>query len=122
MSRIRSKDMKPELIVRSTVHRLGYRFRLHQSELAGKPDLVFRRRRKVIFVNGCFWHQHEGCREGRVPKSRIDYWGPKLRRNIERDAENLRRLKASGWDVLIVWECEIGNEPELCTRLKSFLG
>src|SRR5437588_5757441 len=97
MRAIRSKGMRPELAVRSLIHRLGYRFRLHRKDLPGKPDLVFSSRRKVIFVHGCFWHQHAGCREGRVPGTRRDYWGSKLRRNQERDAENQARLEEAGW-------------------------
>ena len=105
MAAIRSRDTAPELIVRRLAHRLGLRFRLHQSSLPGKPDLVFPRHRKVVFVHGCFWHQHS-CPDGHLPKSRISYWTPKLRRNCERDAEQLKLLKSLGWDVLIIWECQ----------------
>src|SRR5271163_4386487 len=107
MRKIRSKNTAPELILRSLVHRLGYRFRLHRKDLPGKPDLVFPARRKVIFVHGCFWHQHPGCREGRVPGSRRDYWEPKLLRNQQRDATAKTALEERGWDVLTVWECEL---------------
>src|ERR1700761_3512616 len=85
MSRISSKDTKPELVVRRLLHGLGYRYRLHRKDLPGKPDLVFTKRKKVIFVHGCFWHQHSECREGRIPGSRLDYWEAKLKRNVERD-------------------------------------
>lgn len=121
MGRIRSTDTKPELAVRSLIHRLGYRFRLHRKDLPGKPDIVFPGRQKVIFVHGCFWHQHPGCREGRVPSSRIGYWGPKLRKNRARDAENQARLREQGWDCLIVWECRLKNREHLTKRLQRFL-
>jgi DNA mismatch endonuclease (patch repair protein) len=123
MRRIRSKDMKPEMAVRSLVHRLGYRYRLHVKDLAGKPDLVFRPRRKVIFVHGCFWHGHDDpkCLDGRKPKSRTGYWGPKLERNRERDTEHVTVLKADGWDVLIIWECDMKNVAAVEIRLRRFL-
>jgi DNA mismatch endonuclease (patch repair protein) len=107
MRRIKSKNMKPELLVRRLVHGLGYRYRLHKKDLPGKPDLVFAKKRQVIFVNGCFWHQHKYCREGRLPNSRHEYWIPKLVRNVERDKENIAKLKRQGWHVLVLWECEI---------------
>lgn len=124
MRRIRSTGMKPEMAVRSLVHRLGYRFRLHAKDLAGKPDLVFRPRRKVIFVHGCFWHGHSdpSCLDGRRPKSRAEYWGPKLDRNIERDTAHVAALEAAGWKVLIVWECETKDALALAKRLRRFLG
>ncbi|MCW5723535.1 MAG: DNA mismatch endonuclease Vsr [Maricaulaceae bacterium] len=124
MAAIRSKGMKPEMRVRSLAHRLGYRFRLHRKDLPGKPDLVFRPRRKVIFVHGCFWHQHarEDCLDGRPPKSNTDYWLPKLQRNVERDRKNRATLQAAGWDVLVIWECETTDEDVLSVRLKRFLG
>jgi len=119
MRRIRSKGMKPELLVRSIAHRMGYRFRLHARDLPGRPDLVFRSRRKIIFVNGCFWHGHS-CKEGRrVPKSNVDYWMQKIAKNKVRDAKNRRKLKADGWSVLTIWECE--KEPEIRQKLRSFL-
>lgn len=123
MRRIRSKGMKPELAVRSLVHRLGYRFRLHDKKLPGKPDLVFRPRRKVIQVHGCFWHQHDSasCKITRKPKSNIRYWAPKLSRNVARDAANNKALTREGWKVLTIWECEIGNEAALTKRLTRFL-
>lgn len=125
MAAIRSKDMKPELKVRSLVHRLGYRYRLHTKDLPGKPDLVFRPRKKVIFVHGCFWHQHakQSCRDGRAPKSNLGYWAGKLARNIERDARHLAGLRKMGWRVLVVWECETSKlKPALERRLQKFLG
>src|SRR5580658_6387243 len=100
MAKIRNKDTVPELRVRQLVHLLGYRFRLHRNDLPGRPDLVFPSRKKVIFVHGCFWHQHGECREGRVPGSRLEYWGPKLRRNQERDSLAQSSLKQQGWRYL----------------------
>lgn len=120
MRQIRHKDTKPELIVRRIVTKLGYRYRLHVKSLPGKPDLTFRRIKRVIFVHGCFWHQHSGCREGRVPQSRTEYWFPKLLRNVERDRSHLAALSAAGWQALIIWECELGNS-DLSERIKSFL-
>lgn len=121
MRAIRSQGMKPEMLVRRIVHALGYGFRLHRRDLPGKPDLAFFGRRKAIFVHGCFWHQHPGCREGRPPHSNTSYWGPKLARNVERDKENEEKLVANGWRVLTVWECETQRVAELTERLKTFL-
>lgn len=121
MRRIKSKGMKPEMVVRRQVHGLGYRYRLHRKDLPGKPDLVFGPRRAVIFVHGCFWHQHD-CRDGRVPSSNREYWEPKLARNVERDGEARRGLKAMGWRVMVVWECETKDEATLADRLVAFLG
>jgi DNA mismatch endonuclease, patch repair protein len=122
MRRIGSKSTKPEMLVRRLVHALGYRYRLHVKDLPGKPDLVFHRREKVIFVHGCFWHQHKECREGRVPGSRKSYWEPKLTRNLERDREHLRALKRLGWRALVLWECQLGNPAELERKIRVFLG
>jgi DNA mismatch endonuclease, patch repair protein len=121
MRRIRSKDMRPELAVRSLVHKLGYRFRLHRKNLPGKPDLVFVSQRKVIFVHGCFWHSHEGCKTAHVPKSNLDYWGPKLERNRTRDTRNIAALKVDGWRTLVIWECETHSERTLQKRIRAFL-
>jgi DNA mismatch endonuclease, patch repair protein len=121
MRRIRAKNTRPELTVRQIAHRLGYRFRLHRKELPGKPDLVFPGLRKVIFVNGCFWHQHGGCREGRIPGSRREYWEPKLLRNQERDKGDLQALETLGWECLVLWECEVGD-GDLASRIRAFLG
>lgn len=121
MRRIKSKGMKPEMLVRRMVHRLGYRYRLHRRDLPGKPDLVFGPRRAVVFVHGCFWHQHD-CRAGRVPSSNREYWEPKLARNVERDKERRLELEALGWRVLEVWECEIKDKATLADRLVTFLG
>jgi DNA mismatch endonuclease (patch repair protein) len=122
MRRIKSKGMKPELAVRTMVHRMGYRYRLHSRNLPGKPDLVFSTRRKVIEVRGCFWHQHRGCPEAHIPKSRTDYWLPKLARNGQRDKANRKRLYALGWRVLVVWECEVEDTKHLSGKLRKFLG
>jgi DNA mismatch endonuclease (patch repair protein) len=124
MQRIKSKGMKPELLVRRLVHRLGYRYRLHRADLPGKPDLVFVGRRKVIFVHGCFWHQHPdpSCRIAHRPRSNLGYWEPKLNRNIERDERTRGALLTEGWDVLTLWECELKCEAWLEARLREFLG
>jgi DNA mismatch endonuclease (patch repair protein) len=107
MSRIRSKNTKPEMILRSALFREGFRFRLHSKLLPGKPDLVFAKFKTVVFVHGCFWHLHENCRDGRLPKSKLEYWQPKLVKNIERDANNVEELTKLGWKVIIIWECEL---------------
>jgi DNA mismatch endonuclease (patch repair protein) len=120
MRAIRSKDMRPELAVRRLVHGLGYRYRLHKKELPGKPDLVFTSRRKVIFVHGCFWHSH-GCKVAHVPKSNLEYWMPKLARNLARDEKSIAALTASGWKSLVIWECETKDETNLNKRLRKFL-
>lgn len=120
MRQIHDKNTKPELVVRRIVTKLGYRYRLHDKTLPGKPDLTFRRRKRVIFVHGCFWHQHSDCREGRVPGSRTEYWRPKLARNVERDRLHVAILTAAGWEVLTIWECQV-NRPGLSEQLNSFL-
>ncbi|NAX10194.1 DNA mismatch endonuclease Vsr [Burkholderia pseudomallei] len=121
MRRIRSKDTEPELVVRRLVYAMGYRYRLHRKDIPGKPDLAFLGRRKVIFIHGCFWHQHPGCREGRPPKSNTDYWLPKLRRNQERDRVALAQLAASGWEALVIWECETKDSSALAIKIDDFL-
>lgn len=121
MRAIRSRGMKPELRVRRAAHALGYRFRLHRPDLPGNPDLVFPSRRKAVFVHGCFWHQHRGCQDGRLPKSNRYYWRSKLTRNVRRDAEHLTALKMNGWKVLVVWECQTADESRLSLRLSRFL-
>lgn len=121
MRRIRSKNTKPEMLVRRLVHGLGYRYRLHVRDLPGCPDMVFRRRRAVLFVHGCFWHQHTACSSNRLPKSNQGYWQTKLARNIKRDAEHLDELERSGWRVLIIWECELSKTDTLVSRLRCFL-
>lgn len=121
MSRIRSKDTTPELIVRSLLHGLGYRFRLHRRDLPGHPDIVLPKYRVVILVHGCYWHRHKGCRFAYTPKTRIDFWQHKFDENIERDRNAMKALRQAGWSVLIVWECQISNEKSLATRLMRFL-
>lgn len=122
MRRIRSKDTKPEMLVRRMVYKLGYRYRLH-AKLPGRPDLVFSKKKKLIFIHGCFWHQHDdrNCKISRVPKSKIDYWLPKLEKNKKRDADNQIRLKELGWDFMIVWECQLRDKEELVKQVKGFL-
>ena len=122
MSRIRSRDTTPELVVRHTVHRMGYRYRLHRRDLPGTPDLVFGPRRKVIFVHGCFWHLHQGCRRARMPKSRVDFWRPKLEGNRARDERNRAELERNRWGVMVIWECEIKDRSDLEERIEKFLG
>lgn len=121
MSRIGGKDTAPELGVRRLLHALGYRFRLHRRDLPGIPDIVFPTRRKVIFVNGCFWHAHR-CRIGRPPKSRAEFWLPKLERNRTKDKQNRREVRSLGWEVLTIWQCQIRSADRLKARLSSFLG
>lgn len=121
MSKVRNKNTKPELTVRSLAHRLGYRFRLHRKDLPGKPDLVFPKFKKVIFVHGCFWHGHD-CKAGKNrPKSNIEFWEKKLSGNIERDKKNLKALSKLGWEPLIIWECETKNHAQLSNSIQQFL-
>jgi len=121
MRRIRSRDTSPEVTVRSMVHRMGFRFRLHRKDLPGCPDIVLVCLRKIIFVHGCFWHQHSACGEGRLPKSRQEYWGPKLQRNKERDVQHRADLRRLGWRMLVVWECELKRPGHLENKLRRFL-
>lgn len=120
MAAVRSKDTQPEMLVRRLVHAMGYRYRLHRPNLPGKPDLVFSARRKVIFVHGCFWHQH-GCKHSHLPKANGSYWVPKLERNRVRDAEHLKALRANGWLCLVLWECQLQKPAWLRQRLSKFL-
>jgi DNA mismatch endonuclease (patch repair protein) len=120
MRAIRSRNMKPEMIVRKLVYCMGYRYRLHRPDLPGKPDLVFSSRKKIIFVHGCFWHSHE-CGMAHKPKSNLDYWVSKLARNKERDTENIEKLEMRSWQVCIVWECETKNDETLKQKLLYFL-
>lgn len=121
MARVGSRDTRPEMLVRRLVHGMGYRYRLHASDLPGKPDLVFRSRRKVIFVHGCFWHGHTGCRRASRPQSNADFWRKKLERNVARDAEQVNALARSGWEVLVVWECTIRDQKQLADKIQRFL-
>lgn len=120
MSRIRNADTKPEMIVRRLVHAMGYRYSLHARDVPGNPDLVFRPRKKIIFVHGCFWHQH-GCRRYRQPRTNRAFWEPKLTRNRARDAEVRKMLREQGWRIMTVWECQLKNAGRLASRLKRFL-
>lgn len=110
------------MVVRKTAHRLGYRFRLHRRDLPGSPDLVFAARKKIVFVHGCFWHSHEGCKLAYRPKSNIEFWDRKLRKNRERDVRVKRELVFMGWDVLVIWECETVDENLVISRLKGHIG
>lgn len=120
MAKVRGKDTSLELSLRSLIHGMGFRYRLHVKELPGKPDMVFPRHRKVIFINGCFWHQHEGCPAAARPASNTDYWNKKLEKNLARDKSNIQKLEEAGWKVLTVWECEIKDRPALVARLRTF--
>lgn len=122
MSRIRSRDTKPEMIVRRLLHAVGYRFRVDHRALPGRPDLVFSKRRCVIFVHGCFWHQHRGCIDCSKPGSNQSYWRPKLIRNVLRDEKNLSQLNEMGWRTLTIWECETRNSEDVLARCVHFLG
>ncbi len=121
MAQVKSKDMKPEMQVRRLLHGLGYRYRLHRTDLPGKPDLVFQGRRKIIFVNGCFWHFHPGCCRVRIPATNQVYWLAKLKRNRARDERNLKMLRHNGWKVLTVWECQLRDLRKTTERLIAFL-
>jgi DNA mismatch endonuclease (patch repair protein) len=122
MRSIRKTNTKPELAVRRLAHAMGYRFRIHCRHLPGTPDLVFSSRKKIIFVHGCFWHRHEGCLLAKLPSARPEYWVPKFARNKRRDAVALTALEDLGWEVLVVWECELRDEDSLRTSLQQFLG
>lgn len=123
MSLVRGKGSKAELLVRSLVHRMGYRYRLHGAKLPGRPDLVFPGRRKVLFVHGCFWHRHPDpdCKLARMPKSRQDFWGPKLEGNRARDLRQIAELQALGWSVLEIWECQLRDTSFLENEIRTFL-
>lgn len=120
MARIRSKDSAPELLVRRLIHQSGFRYRLHRHDLPGRPDMVFPGRRKIIFVHGCFWHSHD-CHLAHQPGSHSEYWTPKLERNKARDKANREKLRAQGWDVLVIWECETAEPINVKTRVCEFL-
>lgn len=122
MRAVKSRDTRPELLVRRLAHALGYRFRLHRKDLPGSPDLVFPSRRKAVFVHGCFWHGHDCPRGARAPKANADYWRAKIARNVERDAHAEAALAALGWETLVLWECELKRDEELRARLRAFLG
>jgi DNA mismatch endonuclease (patch repair protein) len=121
MARIKSKNTKPELAVRRALHALGYRFRLHRSDLYGRPDIVLPKHKTIIFVHGCFWHRHPGCTKTSTPKTRTDFWQSKFDANVARDQRNVEALEQAGWQVLTVWECETGQIEELSDRLDAQL-
>lgn len=125
MRKIRSTGMKPELAIRRLLYSNGYRYRLHRYDLPGRPDIVFSRRKKIVFVHGCFWHQHdvEQCKLSHRPKTNTSYWSVKLERNRTRDAQHLAILRRAGWSVFVVWECEIRSSlPNILKKLRAFLG
>ena len=121
MSRISGKNTKPEIVVRSLLHRLGYRFRLHREDLPGKPDIVLPKYRKVILVHGCFWHGHKECSRSKRPMTNESFWNEKLDKNIKRDQKNINSLKELGWQVMVIWTCEVKDEKKLKAKLLSFL-
>ena len=121
MSRIRATNTKPELLVRSLIHKMGYRYRLHVRELPGCPDIVLPRLKCVVFVHGCFWHQHRGCALAYCPKTRKAFWRSKFKGNVARDRKQLHALAELGWRVLVVWECELRNIDPIAMKLRSFL-
>lgn len=122
MSRIRGKNTKPELQLRSALHKAGFRFRLHDRKLPGKPDIVLRQFKTVILVHGCYWHRHPGCTEATTPKSNVDFWTAKFDATVERDRRNIAALEAAGWRVLVVWECEIKADlSDVVSRISGIL-
>ncbi|OHT20224.1 Very short patch repair protein [Sphingomonas haloaromaticamans] len=123
MGRVRGRDTKPEMVVRRLIHGVGYRYRLQARDLPGRPDIVFRKRKKAIFVHGCFWHRHPdpSCKLARLPKTRLDFWLPKLEGNRKRDIANVKRLEEMGWQVLLVWECELRDREQLKNVLRRFI-
>jgi len=121
MSRIRGKNSKPEMKLRRLVHGMGFRYRLHVKDLPGKPDLVFKSRKAVIFVHGCFWHRHRGCKLARLPKSRVDFWTEKLESNRKRDILVREKLRKAGWRVLVVWECQLADTAKTSQLVRAFL-
>ena len=121
MSKIKGRDTRPEIAVRRIAHRLGFRFRLYRNDLPGRPDLVFPRYRAVVFVHGCFWHRHRGCRYAYSPKTRVRFWTEKFRGNVARDRRNVNTLRKLGWRVLIIWECETRSSECVQKHLLDFL-
>jgi DNA mismatch endonuclease (patch repair protein) len=121
MSGVRTKHTGPELKVRSVAHGAGYRFALHRMDLPGKPDIVFPRFKSVVFVHGCFWHQHKGCSKSTLPATRKEFWTAKLGRNVVRDTENKKTLRRAGWRVLVIWECQTREGDVVAQKLKRFL-
>lgn len=121
MAAIKSSNTKPEIAVRKLLHARGFRFRLHRKDLPGRPDIVLPRYKTVVFVNGCFWHQHEGCRIASKPRSQQEYWHSKLARNVARDKINFTALTELGWQVIVVWECDLRDANAVAERLQKSL-
>ena len=121
MARVKGSDTRPEVLVRSLVHRMGFRFRLHRRDMPGCPDLVLKKHRKIIFVHGCFWHGHKGCRRSARPSTITKFWNRKLSGNMERDKRNQETLRKDGWKVLVIWECETKDQEKLNEILRDFL-
>jgi DNA mismatch endonuclease (patch repair protein) len=121
MSRVRGRDTKPEIIVRSIIHRMGYRFSLHRRDLPGKPDVVLPRYRKIIVINGCFWHGHKNCLRSKRPSTHTKFWNRKLDKNIDRDKRSRSELEKMGWNVLVIWECEIQKPDKIVDKLRRYL-
>lgn len=122
MGRVRGRDTGPEMVVRRMLHAMGYRYRVQSRELPGRPDLAFTRRKRAVFVHGCFWHGHECTRGSRAPRANAEYWRAKIARNRARDGEVVARLALAGWEALTVWECELGDRGAIAERLRAFLG
>ena len=122
MARISSKNTAPEVLVRRLIWQMGLRYRLHVNHLPGKPDIVFPKKKKIILVHGCFWHMHTDCAGWRFPKSQQDYWVQKLQKNKRRDEINLKELNSLGWEVLVIWECEMKDRSQLAHRIEAFVG
>ncbi|MGR0183447.1 very short patch repair endonuclease [Azospirillum aestuarii] len=122
MARIRSQDTAPEYAVRRALHMMGYRFRLHRADLPGSPDVVLPKYRMAIFVHGCFWHRHHGCRRCSMPRSNTKFWEEKFQRNVKRDVRNMEDLKSRGWRAVVIWECETKSGEELVRRIRDVFG
>ena len=121
MAAIKSKNTKPEIKVRQLLHSMGYRFRLHMKDLPGNPDIVLKKYKTVIYVNGCFWHRHPNCKYASTPKTRTSFWSQKFQSNVERDNKNYLKIKNLGWKYIVVWECELKNKSDLVEKLKFSL-
>lgn len=121
MAKVKGANTRPELAVRRLLHRLGYRFRLHRADLPGRPDIVLPKHKTVIFVHGCFWHRHPGCARATTPQTRVEFWNAKFDRTVERDRAQMRELEASGWRVVILWECETRKVKNLGDHLRCIL-
>jgi len=121
MTKIKAKDTKPEVAVRKVLAKLGVRYRLHNLKLAGKPDIIIAKPKKIIFINGCFWHQHKNCKKQAMPKANIKYWAPKLQRNIEKQTQDIKTLRKQGWKVYKIWECQTNNKDKLTQKISKIL-